>query len=273
MGRSTVRNSKDAPSTDQADRQLAALRAGDPPDLVVQRRDLNVAGFRSADQDRRQPESRAVIADVHAITRHGMRALLELCGNVEVVAEASSATEAVQAVCEQVADLAVLGFDLRDSRTPLTLRRIKHEAPFTRVLVLSGSQAQEDVLPAIEAGASGYLSKSASPREFKAAVDALRAGGMYLDAGACASMRSFIERSGTSKTRSRTRLGELTEREMEVARLVAEGLTARRIASQLGISDRTVNSHVGNLYRRLGVNNRVDAVRELMRIGVATAPR
>jgi DNA-binding NarL/FixJ family response regulator len=250
------------------------LRADDPPNIIVRRRDEIVLDEPvELHEERRQPRMRAVIADAHAVTRHGMRALLGLCGNVEVVSEAATATEVVKNVVEYVADLALIDLDLPDPDCIHAIRRIRQEAPFAKVLVLSARDAEEEAVRAMRAGASAFLSKSAGTAEFKAAIESLRAGGTYLDAGATATIRSALDRNGGSKGKLRSRLGELTEREVEIARLISDGLTARRIASQLGISDRTVNSHVGNLYRRLSVNNRVDAVRELMRLGIAPSPR
>jgi DNA-binding NarL/FixJ family response regulator len=274
VGGSIVGRKSGVSSNDTADFPVnRALRSDDPPNLLVRRRDEIGSDDRiRLEEDRRRPRMRAVIADVHAVTRHGMRALLGLCGNVEVISEASTAAELVRSVVEQAADLAVVDLNVSDGGGIQATKRIRHEAPFTKVLILSASDSEQDVVAAIQAGASGYLSKSASPAEFRSAIDTLRSGGTYLDAGAATTVRSALDRSGISKGRRRPRLGELTEREVEIARLMSEGLTARRIASRLDISDRTVNSHMGNLYRRLGVNNRVDAVRELMRLGITPSP-
>jgi len=240
---------------------------GDPPDLVVHRRDLELApeGVRA---DRRR--SRGVIADVHAVTRHGMRALCEMSGAVEVVAEASSPSEAVRLVVESESDLVVLGFEPPGADI---IRRVCTEAPSTKVLVMSPTCDGPDVFRALGAGASAYVSKSVTPQEFRAAVETIRAGGVYLDGAAAGVLRSALDRAGGFRSRERARLGDLTERELEIARLMSEGLTARHIGTRLGISDRTVSTHIGSLYRRLGVNNRVDAVRELIRRGLAPAPR
>ena len=266
MGGSTVRRSTPLPSTEEhRSKSPIVLRAGDPPDLVVQRRGLELAA-EGARVDRRR--SRSVIADVHAVTRHGMRVLCEMSEAVEVVAEASSPGEVVRVAVESESDLVVLGFE-----PPDLIRRLSNEAPFPKVLVMSPSCDDPDIVRALGAGASAYVSKSVSPEEFKAAVETLRAGGVYLDGTAAGSLRSALERAGGSKSREHARLGDLTDREMEIARMLAQGLTARSIGTRLGISDRTVSTHIGSLYRRLGVNNRVDAVRELMRRGLAPAPR
>lgn len=266
MGGTSVRRPSGAPPHE---REQTVLRASDPPDLVVRRRVGIHIDRDTSEQDRRRPRSRAVIADVHAVTRHGMRALLAMCEDVEVVGEASSVSETVSAVLESGADLVVVGFDPSDH---VVIKKVRQEAPFTRILVLSPSIAEEEVARAIQAGASGYLSKSAEPEQFRAAVDTVRSGGTYLDGTATTMFRSGLQRTGGRRGRAEPQ-GDLTDREMEVARYVAEGLTARRIGSKLGISDRTVNTHIGSLYRRLGVNNRVDALRELIRRGITPAPR
>ena len=245
------------------------LRAGDPPDLVVRRRVGVHADPEAIEQDRRRPRSRVVIADIHAVTRHGMRALLATCENVDVVAEASSVSEAVHGVLDHGADLVVVGFEPSDHDV---IKRIHREAPFTRVLVMSASATEQDVVRALQEGASGYISKSVDPDQFRAAVETVRSGGSHLDGTSTAVVRSALQRNGGGRGRSRQQ-GDLTDRELEIARYVALGLTARRIGTKLGISDRTVNTHIGSLYRRLGVNNRVDAVRELTRRGVVSEAR
>src|SRR5690349_18715260 len=128
MGGSTVRRSTPL-STEEHRSKSIMLRAGDPPDLVVHRRDLELApeGVRA---DRRR--SQGVIADVHAVTRHGMRALCEMSGAVEVVAEASSPSEAVRLLAESESDLVVIGFEPPGADI---IRRICAEAPSTKVLV------------------------------------------------------------------------------------------------------------------------------------------
>ena len=267
MGDTSVRRSPAfSPPRNRAQAPLG-LRAGDPPDLIVQRREIQAAP--EVRIDRRQPRSRVVIADLHAVTRHGMRALCDLCGTVEVVAEASSTGDLVRAATACEADLVVLGFDPPDH---VVIARLLQEAPETRVLVMSPSNDEQDITRAFSAGAAGYVSKSVTPGEFRAAIETVKAGGTYLDGPAADALRFALGRTASRRPK-RADIGDLTEREMEIARLMSEGLTARRIGSRLGISDRTVSTHIGSLYRRLGVNNRVDAVRELMRRGIASTPR
>jgi DNA-binding NarL/FixJ family response regulator len=193
-----------------------------------------------------------------------------MCGTVDVVSEASSMGELVALSSETGPDIVIVGFDPAEYGV---IRRFRRDPSPPRVLVLSPSSAEQDVVRALTAGASAYLSKSADADEFAAAVETLRAGGTYLDKTAAVAVQSALERGAGAKKPISTRLGDLTNREMEIARLLCQGLTARTIASRLGISDRTVNTHVGSLYRRLGVNNRVDAVRELLGRGVAAPPR
>lgn len=271
MGGQVVRRTPDAGLDGRAEMQgVRRLRAGDPSDLIVRReidlRDASLEAPISA-------PSRAVIADVHALTRHGMRALIAQCEDVEIVAEASSGPDAVRATVEQGADLALVDLDLPELDGIQVTKRIRAQVPSARVIVLGADGTHELALRALRAGASGYLSKSAEVEQFKAAIATAKAGGVYLDAAAAGTLVFSIDRGAGKKGERAARGGELTEREVEVARLMAEGQTARRIASRLGISDRTVNSHMTNLYRRLGVNNRVDAVRELMRLGITPAPR
>jgi DNA-binding NarL/FixJ family response regulator len=150
-------------------------------------------------------------------------------------------------------------------------RLISAGHPQTAVVVLTAQDDDDSVYDAVRAGIAGYLSKAATLDEFQAAVDGVRAGGMYIHQDVAGrAVRSLQRRVATLE--HSTRAAALSEREREVLSLVAQGLGIRDVAARLGMTDRTVNTHVGHAYRKLGVTNRVDAVLEAFRLGIAEPP-
>jgi len=141
------------------------------------------------------------------------------------------------------------------------------------VVVLTVHEDQETIFEAIKAGASGYLPKSATLDDIRSAVKAVAAGGSFLDPVQARKLLHQFNRYADETKAAADIYYLLTGREREILALLAEGLTSRQIASQLVISERTVNTHIGNIYRKLHVNNRVDAVREAMRIRLVEPPR
>jgi DNA-binding NarL/FixJ family response regulator len=152
-------------------------------------------------------------------------------------------------------------------------REIRQQHPSIGVVVLTVHEDQETIFEAIKAGASGYLPKSASLDEIQHAVKAVAAGGSFLDPIQARKLLHQFNRYADETKAAADIYYLLTGREREILALLAQGLTSRQIASQLVISERTVNTHIGNIYRKLHVNNRVDAVREAMRIRLVEPPR
>jgi DNA-binding NarL/FixJ family response regulator len=127
---------------------------------------------------------------------------------------------------------------------------------------------EDTVFEAIHAGASGYLSKSASLDELKDAFTSMRAGGTYMSPQVAGIAIRSLSRKASEAEQATRAADVLTERELEVLDLLGNGMSARNIAKRLSISERTVNTHIGHIYRKLGVNNRVDAVLAAMRLGL-----
>lgn len=214
---------------------------------------------------------RVLLADDHAVARAGLRSMIECLAGVEVVGEAASGEEAVE-LCETLRpdvifmDLRMPGLDGVEAT-----RRITREHPGTAVVVLTAQDDDDSVYDAVRAGIAGYLSKAATLDEFEAAVEGVRAGGLYIRRDVAGrAMRSLERRVATLETSARA--AALTEREREVVAMVAQGLAIRDIAQRLHMNDRTVNTHIGHAYRKLGVTNRVDAVLEAFRLGIAEPP-
>lgn len=216
---------------------------------------------------------RVVVADDHAVARHGIRLLVESLHGVEVVGEAATGAEAVELARDLEPDLVLMDLDMPEMGGVEAIAQLKEHMPALPVLVLTVHEDGEAVYEAIRVGAAGYLSKAASIDVIREAFTALRSGGAYLTPTIAASALSHLS-AKAEEARLAAVADELTTpREREILALLGRGLSARRIASRLGISERTVNTHVGHIYRRLGVNNRVDAVREGMRLGLVESPR
>ncbi len=202
-----------------------------------------------------QPAIRVLLADDHAMVRKGIRDFLEEDG-IRVVAEASDGEEAISlAACEQP-DVALLDIQMPRLNGLEAARRLRSEFPKVRVLMLTAYEDEPYILAALRAGVSGYLLKTASSSELVRAVQAVAAGETALSP--CVA-KKMVERTWAHVSTDET-TEALTERELEVLRLAAKGMGNRQIAGELAISDRTVQGHLANIYEKLDVSTRTEAV-------------
>jgi len=213
---------------------------------------------------------RVVLADDHAVVRKGIREFLEEAHGITVVAEASNGREALAAVEEHRPDVAVLDIQMPEMSGIEATRRIKARFPDVRVLVLTAYDDDPYVFALIQAGASGYVLKTAGADELVEAVRAVHRGDSALDpavaregGGAPGQRSSHAGQRGDGRRDS-------TDRELEVLRLAARGLTNQAIGVELGISDRTVQGHLANVYEKLGVSTRTEAVLRAVKLGWLT---
>ncbi|OIH95303.1 response regulator transcription factor [Curtobacterium sp. MCBA15_001] len=202
---------------------------------------------------------RIVIADDHPVVRAGLRALLEAAEGIEVVGEAGDPDRAVElaASCDPELVLMDLQFG-QDTTGADATRRIRALEPAPYVLVLTNYDTDGDILGAVEAGASGYLLKDAPPAELIAAVRAAAAGQSAL---APAIAARLLERMRSPQV-------NLSAREIEVLRLVADGASNGQVARTLHITDATVKSHLVHVFSKLGVSSRTAAVSAARGLGV-----
>ena len=217
--------------------------------------------------------TRVLVVDDHSVTRHGVVLLCRNAEGVEVIGEASDGNEAIARVSELLPDVVLMDVDMPRRDGISATRQIRQDHPSVGVVVLTVHEDQETIFEAIKAGASGYLPKSATLDDIRSAVKAVAAGGSFLDPVQARKLLHQFNRYADETKAAADIYYLLTGREREILALLAEGLTSRQIASQLVISERTVNTHIGNIYRKLHVNNRVDAVREAMRIRLVEPPR
>ncbi len=213
--------------------------------------------------------TRVMIVDDHPMWREGVARDLGSRG-YDVCATASDVSGAVKIALATRPDVVVMDLQLGDGSGVDATREITTALPDTRVLVLSASAEQDDVLAAVKNGASGYLVKSASLDEFDDAVRRTAEGDAVFSAGLAGLLLGEYRRLGSGP--SGPEVPQLTERETEVLRLVARGLTARQIATRLVLSHRTVENHVQNTLRKLQLHNRAELVRYAIEHGIDDAP-
>jgi DNA-binding NarL/FixJ family response regulator len=201
---------------------------------------------------------RVVLADDHAVVRRGIREFLEEEGDIQVVGEAADGHSALELTHEQSPDVAVLDIQMPGLNGIEVTRRIKAERPGVRVLVLTAYDDDPYIFAALQAGASGYVLKSAPTEELIRAVRAVFRGESVLDPIVTAKV---MQQLTTGKPAGAASMVEaLSERELEVLRLAAHGLTNKAIGQQLSISDRTVQGHLANIFDKLLVSTRTEAV-------------
>jgi DNA-binding NarL/FixJ family response regulator len=200
---------------------------------------------------------RVVIADDQPMMRAGFKAVLETTGDIEVVAEASDGEEAVRAATELAPDVVLMDIRMPGVDGTEAARRL----PRQRVLILTTFGLDQYIIEALRAGASGFLLKDAPPQEVVAAVRAVAAGDAVLSATVTRQLLDQVARRlPASVSRHPDELDPLTEREQEVLRMLANGLSNAKIAAALVVSEATVKSHVSHILGKLGLRDRVQAV-------------
>ena len=208
---------------------------------------------------------RVVLADDHAVVRQGIRQFLEEAGDIEVIAEAGDGAEALRLVEVHHPDVAVLDIRMPEVTGVEATRRIKERFSQVRVLVLTAYDDDPYVFALLQAGADGYVLKTASGDELVRAVRVVHQGGSALSPEIAAKV---VRQAVSGRPEGAVdQVESLTTRELEVLRLAARGLTNRTIGHELAISHRTVQGHLANIYGKLGVNSRTEAVTEALRRG------
>ena len=209
-----------------------------------------------------QEAVKVLLVDDHDLLRRGIKTMLETEG-VDVVGEASDGTKVLEMVEELLPDVVLIDVIMPNKDGIEATREIKDSFPNVGVVVLSGHDDQQFVFDALKAGASGYLLKTAELDEVVNTVRAVAAGEGRLDPGLAS--RVLSEFQNYQKEEVADVYQPLTPREREILQLMSEGLPNKTIANRLSISERTVTTHVANIYSKLHVNNRVSAIQEAMR--------
>jgi two-component system, NarL family, response regulator NreC len=212
---------------------------------------------------------RVVIADDHAVVRAGLRAVLSVAKDIEVVGEAKDGVDAI-AVLERL-DPDVLVMDLSmgggDKDGLAATRTLAAKGARTRILILTMHVEEEYLVPLLEAGAVGYMVKSAADRELVDAVRAVSHGDTYVQPSAARALARALKKK-EEHADERTRFEKLSDREQQVLKLVASGFSAPEIGDQLSISAKTVETYKQRIGEKLGLSHRADYVKFALQIGL-----
>lgn len=212
---------------------------------------------------------KVLIVDDHTLVRDGIRALLALIADIKVVGEAANGREALEKVKKLAPDVVLMDLAMPIMSGLEATRRIRKRFPGTKVLALTQYEDREYIVPTIEAGARGFISKTAAFSELASAIQAVYQGGSFLSPMAAAAVVEECQQKVTIEE-EKDSYQNLTDREREMLKLVAEGYTAKEIADMLVISLRTVETHKTNLMKKLDIHNKADLIRFAIRKGIIT---
>jgi len=225
------------------------------------------ADQRAADEDLgalKDPDPiRVLIADDHALFRRGLEMVLDEEDDIELVGQASDGSEATQKAALSLPDVVLMDIRMPKSSGIEACRTMKEAAPSSKIVMLTISDEEEDLFDAIKAGASGYLLKDIPLDEVAEAVRAVHGGQSLISpsmAGKLLTEFATLARRNEQEPPQQVPAPKLTEREMEVLRLVARGMNNRDIAGELFISENTVKNHVRNILEKLKIHSRMEAV-------------
>jgi NarL family two-component system response regulator LiaR len=209
-----------------------------------------------------------VIVDDHAIVRQGVIAFFKTQDDLEVVREVANGAEAAAVCAEYAPDVVLMDLVMPNMDGVQATREVKLASPRSQVIVLTSYHDDEHIIPAIRAGALSYLLKDVSADELGDAVRKAARGEVTIHPHVAAKMIAGIQRGSDISAAPPDLLSQLTQRELEVLKLIAEGLSNTSIAEQLYIGEKTVKSHVGNILSKLQLNDRTQAAVYAWRRGV-----
>ncbi|MBT3327240.1 MAG: response regulator transcription factor [Gemmatimonadales bacterium] len=208
---------------------------------------------------------KVLLVDDHAMFRAGIKVLLEAGGRVDVVGEASSGDEAVDRVRELKPDVVVMDLSMPESNGLEATRRIAALKLDTKVLVLTVHAEEEYLVPVVEAGASGYLTKTSADTDLMEAIKVVARGQVFLPPKAATLL---LQRYKANESDDSVGLRDLSTREQEVLALTAEGFSSREIGEKLFISPKTVDTYRSRIMDKLGLSHRRELVRFALRVGL-----
>jgi DNA-binding NarL/FixJ family response regulator len=201
-----------------------------------------------------------LLVDDHCVLRQGLRLILEAEPNVVVVGEAGDGVEGVRLAQELRPDVVVMDVRMPEMDGIAATQAIQSYVPDTEIILLSTGADAASIVAGVRAGAIGFLGKNSSPEELGQAIRAAHSGQVYLDSDAATKLMQEMRALDNQET--------LSERERDVLRLLARGLTNAQIARSLGIREGTVSTHVGNVMAKLHVHSRIEAVLRATRLGL-----
>jgi DNA-binding NarL/FixJ family response regulator len=209
---------------------------------------------------------RVFVADDHPVVRQGLRTFLDSREGIEVVGEAGDGESAVIAVERLLPDVVLMDLVMPGLGGVAAIRRIRERVPATRVIVLTSFASDDQVIPAVQAGAAGYLLKDVEPTGLEAAIRLVHEGEALLDPQIAGRVMQEVARPSPSAD-----VSSLTPREREVLQLLARGLSNRELAEALVVSEKTVKTHVSSILMKLGLHDRTQAALLAVREGLVDA--
>ncbi|HYZ93263.1 MAG TPA: response regulator transcription factor [Actinomycetota bacterium] len=207
------------------------------------------------------------LVDDHPVVRQGLRTFLQTLDDIEVVGEAGSAEEALPLIADALPDVVLMDLVLGGMDGIEATRRVRESSPSVRVIVLTSFADDEKVFPAIKAGAAGYVLKDVEPSELAEGIRSVNRGEALVHPSVAAKLMQEV-----ASGRSRAPGGDLTDRELEVLRHIARGMSNKEIATELVIAEKTVKTHVSNILAKLHLADRTQAALYAVREGLADEP-
>ncbi|PYT30461.1 MAG: DNA-binding response regulator [Acidobacteria bacterium] len=198
---------------------------------------------------------KVLLVDDHTLVREGIRAIIERSGEFRVVAEASTAAEAVEACAKMSPELVISNIELPDRSGIDLTRELLRENRSARVIMLSRSDDEETVIDALRSGARGFVLKHASSADLMEALNTVARGGSYFSSEASERLMARIRRGDFGSRQTRPAWQKLTPRELEVLRLVSAGKSSKQIADMLHLGVETVRSYRKSMMKKIGVSN------------------
>ena len=214
---------------------------------------------------------RVVLADDHTVVRAGLKAVLGTAKDIDVVGEAKDGREAISLVDRFKPDVVVMDLSMAGMDGTAATKEIVAKGLSTRVLILTMHPEEDYLVPLLEAGAAGYLVKSAADRELVDAVRAVAKGDVYVRPTAARVLAKGLTKTDPHQV-DRERFEKLTERERDVLRLTAQGYSAPEIGERLFISPKTVDTYKQRINEKLGLSHRADYVQFALRLGLLAQP-
>lgn len=207
-----------------------------------------------------------LIVDDHALVRKGLAALLNVRPEIQLVGEANGSAEAVHLACALIPDVILMDLDMPGENGIEAIKKIRRYQQRSKILVLTSYSDDENVIAAIQAGANGYLLKTTLPEDLLKAIQEVFQGKFPLDPSVTSTV---VREMNRSKDPPPINPNELTEREIDVIKLIAKGDSNQMIADKLMISDRTVSTHVSSILTKLQLENRTQVALYALRNGLA----
>ncbi|MBM4431001.1 MAG: response regulator transcription factor [Chloroflexi bacterium] len=212
---------------------------------------------------------RVLVVDDHTIVRDGICSLLSLVGDIEIVGEASNGKDALEKLAQLAPDVVLMDIAMPLINGLEATRRIRKEFPHCKVLVLTQYDDREQIFSLIEAGARGFITKVAASSELAMGIRAVHRGECFLSPSVAKALVEGYQQSAARWTRDDP-YEQLTDREKEVLRLIAEGYTTREVANVLVLSPKTVEGYKTNLMAKLDIHRKADLIKYAIRKGIVS---